>query len=148
VPRLDATVRVIAERTRSFLVEAGTMILACTIVLWALLSYPKAHDVDPSAPPAAVAAQGIQESYGGQIGRAIGPALRPLGFDWKIGVGLVGAFAAREVFVSTMGLVYGVGKDSADVPLRDRMRAETRPDGRPAYTPIARLSLMVFFAIA
>jgi ferrous iron transport protein B len=148
LPRFDATFRVILERTRSFLVDAGTMILACTVALWVLLSYPKAHDVDASLSPAAAAQQQIQDSYGGRLGRALEPAIRPLGFDWKIGVGLVGAFAAREVFVSTMGLVYGVGGDQADVPLRDRMRAETRADGKPAYTPIAGLSLMVFFAIA
>jgi ferrous iron transport protein B len=153
LPRLDATVRVIVERTRSFLVDAGTMILACTVALWVLLSYPKRHDVDSRATPAVAAQQQIQESYGGQLGHAIEPAIRPLGFDWKIGIGLVGAFAAREVFVSTMGLVYGAGdvdpgEGRVTAPLRDRMRAETRADGKPAYTPLAGLSLMVFFAIA
>ncbi len=149
LPKLDATQRMMWERTRSFLTEAGTMILACTVALWVLLSYPKPDHVDRSVPPAVAAQQTIRQSYAGHLGRAIEPVIRPLGFDWKVGVGLVGAFAAREVFVSTMGLVYGVGGADEDVaPLRDRMRAETRADGRPAYTPLMGLSLMVFFAIA
>lgn len=148
-PKLGATGRMMVDRARSFLTEAGTVILACTVALWVLLSYPKPDHVDRSVPPAAAAQQVIAHSYGGRLGRAMEPVIRPLGFDWKIGVGLVGAFAAREVFVSTMGLVYGVGAVEDDVtPLRDRMRAETRVDGRPAYTPLVGLSLMVFFAIA
>jgi ferrous iron transport protein B len=75
--------------------------------------------------------------------------LEPLGFDWKIGVGLIGAFAAREVFVATLGLVYGIDETANDeAPLRDKLRAETRADGRPAYTPLTGLSLLVFFAIS
>jgi ferrous iron transport protein B len=76
--------------------------------------------------------------------------LRPLGFDWKIGVGLIGAFAAREVFVATMGVIYGMGDDAeADSGgLRDRIRAERHPDGRPVYTPLVGFTLMVFFALS
>jgi ferrous iron transport protein B len=149
LPKLSVTFRLIVERSRSFLTDAGTMILACTMALWVLLSFPKPDHVDSSSSPTAVAQETIQHSYGGKLGHLIEPVIRPLGFDWKIGVGLIGAFGAREVFVSTMGLVYGVGKTDADVaPLRDKVRAETRADGRPAYTPLAGLSLMVFFAIA
>jgi ferrous iron transport protein B len=149
-PKFRTTMNLMWEKTRSFLTEAGTMILACTVGLWLLLSFPKPDHVDPTMSSAAVAQQTIQHSYGGRLGHAIEPVIAPLGFDWKIGVGLVGAFAAREVFVSTMGLVYGVGAvdDAAPTPLRDRMRAETRADGRPAYSPLMGLSLMVFFAIA
>ena len=149
IPKLSATFRMMWEKLSSFLTEAGTVILACTIALWVLLSYPKpaAPDSLPSRPVATE--QAIAQSYAGRLGKTIEPALEPLGFDWKIGVGLVGAFAAREVFVSTMGLVYGVAAAPDDAtPLRDKMRAETRADGRPAYTPLAGLSLMVFFAIA
>jgi ferrous iron transport protein B len=148
-PKLGATLRMMVDRARAFLTEAGTVILACTVALWVLLSYPKPDHVDRTVTPAVAAQHVIAHSYGGRVGRAMEPVIRPLGFDWKIGVGLVGAFAAREVFVSTMGLVYGVGAVDDDVtPLRDRMRAETRIDGRPAYTPLVGLSLMVFFAIA
>jgi ferrous iron transport protein B len=92
----------------------------------------------------------LEASYAGQVGKAIEPVIAPLGFDWKIGVGMIGAFAAREVFVSTMGLVYGVGADvdEESSSLRDRIRADLRQDGRPTYTPLTGLSLMVFFALA
>ena len=148
VPKLTATLRLIVERARSFLTEAGTVILAFTIALWVLLSYPKPDHVE-TLPPAVAAQQTIQNSYAGRLGHALEPAIRPLGFDWRIGVGLIGAFGAREVFVSTMGLVYGTASTDKDIaPLRDRVRAETRADGKPAYTPLMGLSLMVFFAIA
>jgi ferrous iron transport protein B len=150
-PSLRVTLREMWERARVFLTEAGTVILACTIVLWALLSYPKVPiPPDAAVTPDEVAAYELEHSYAGQIGKAIEPAIRPLGFDWKIGVGIVGAFAAREVFVSTMGLVYGVGQDAdeTNVSLRDKLRAETRADGRPAYPPLVGLSLMIFFALA
>jgi ferrous iron transport protein B len=150
-PSLRVTLREMWERARVFLTEAGTVILGCTLVLWALLSYPKVP-IPPNAvvTPEEVSAYELQHSYAGQLGKAIEPAIRPLGFDWKIGVGIVGAFAAREVFVSTMGLVYGVGQDAdeTNVSLRDKLRAETRADGRPAYTPLVGLSLMIFFALA
>jgi ferrous iron transport protein B len=92
----------------------------------------------------------MRSSWGGRIGRAIEPALAPLGFDWKIGIGLVGAFAAREVFVATMGVVYGAGNDAdaESSTLRSKIRAESRADGKPVYTPLVGLSLMIFFALA
>jgi ferrous iron transport protein B len=92
----------------------------------------------------------LRNSLGGRLGHFIEPVIEPLGFDWKIGVGLIGAFAAREVFVSTMGVVYGVGADvdEESTTLRERMKAERRPDGRPVYTPLTGLSLLFFFALA
>ena len=102
-----------------------------------------------SDPAAAAEAVRLRNSWGGRLGRLIEPVIRPLGFDWKIGVGLIGAFAAREVFVSTMGVVYGVGEtDEASVPLRERLKDERWPDGRRVYTPLVGLSLLVFFALA
>jgi ferrous iron transport protein B len=150
LPKLETTLRMMWDRARVFLTEAGTIILACTIVLWTLLSFPRLpEERSVGLTEAAAAAVRIEQSYGGRFGHAIEPAIAPLGFDWKIGVGLVGAFAAREVFISTMGIVYGVGTDDEEMaPLRDRMRAETRADGAPAYRPLVGLSLMVFFALA
>jgi ferrous iron transport protein B len=83
-----------------------------------------------------------------RLGKAIEPLIAPLGFDWKLGIGIIGAFAAREVFVSTLGLVYGVGEtDDEAVPLRDKLKSGTAT-GEPLYTPLVGLSLLLFFAIS
>ncbi|HEX3773814.1 MAG TPA: ferrous iron transport protein B [Polyangiaceae bacterium] len=175
LPSLRGTLKMMLQRASSFLREAGTGILLFTVLLWGLLSFPRPTNQPEIAAPAAAAihqrvtsdaetipsaanassdvANGrptaIEQSYGGRLGKALEPALRPLGFDWKIGVGLIGAFAAREVFVSTLGLVYGIGDAKEDdAPLRDKIRAERRLDGAHAYTPLMGLSLMVFFALS
>jgi ferrous iron transport protein B len=163
LPSLRGTLKMMWERATVFLKEAGTMILACTVALWVLLSFPRAPEAATTTTPPVAAAvahanpQGpgvraespIAQSYGGKLGHAIEPVLEPLGFDWKIGVGLIGAFAAREVFVATLGLVYGIDASDEDAsPLRDRLRAETRADGKPAYTPLMGLSLLIFFAVS
>ncbi len=169
LPSLGLTLRSMLERALVFLKEAGTVILVCTIVLWALLSFPRPDATAPSAPAMDVSAEHraaaptsppltpsaaesaearIEGSYGGRLGKAIEPIFAPLGFDWKIDVGLIGAFAAREVFISTLGLVYGVGDtDDEALPLRDKLRAETRGD-KPRYTPLVGLSLLVFIAVS
>jgi ferrous iron transport protein B len=167
MPSLRTTARMMGERSLVFLKEAGTVILACTIVLWALLAFPRAEAAPGGAPPtsaihagggetppapeptdAELAERQIQNSYGGRLGKALEPLLAPLGFDWKLGVGILGSFAAREVFVSTLGLVYGAGDvDDEALPLRQKLRQET-VDGRPRYTPLVGLSLLVFFALS
>ncbi len=160
LPRIKDVVNMMWERARYFLSEAGTMILVCTIVLWALLSFPKHPYVDE--PGLVVSAtsdvtlqrhrqgEALRRSYGGQLGRFLEPVIAPLGFDWKIGIGLIGAFAAREVFVSTMGIVYNVGSEANEksTTLREAIRGETRADGKPLYTPLTGLSLLIFFALA
>jgi ferrous iron transport protein B len=168
MPKLSGVLRMMWQRARSFLTEAGTVILAFTMILWVLLSFPKVDmasetpksaAVTNSAPPPSeeeAAAQANREaeaaiagSYGGRLGHALEPVLEPLGFDWKVGVGLIGAFAAREVFISTMGMVYGLGDvGDDDSSLRDKVRTEVRADGSPVYTPLMGLSLMIFFALA
>jgi len=91
----------------------------------------------------------LRNSIAGRVGRAIEPVIAPLGFDWKMGVGLVGAFAAREVFVSTMGIVYSAGDAEADdAPLRAAMAADVRPDGTPVWTPLVAANLLVWFVLA
>jgi ferrous iron transport protein B len=162
-PRLFTTFRVVLNKAREFMAQAGGTILVATVVLWALLAFPKPTGPVPErclAERAAATAPAndvedeacltpIAQSYGGRIGRAIEPALRPLGFDWKIGTGILGAFAAREVFVSTLALVYGIDEEAGtDQPLRERIKNEKYPDGRPVFTPLVGLSLMVFFALA
>jgi len=91
----------------------------------------------------------LESSFAGRLGHALEPVLQPLGFDWKIGVGLVGAFAAREVFISTLGIVYAVGDaDERSEPLRHALRSAHTSNGARAYTPLVAVSLMVFFALA
>jgi ferrous iron transport protein B len=162
LPSWSSVFRQMWLRARMFVTEAGTVILGCTVVLWVLLSFPKETLKDYDALRAGASDEVVatldaeedgellRNSYGGRLGQAIEPLIAPLGFDWKIGVGLVGAFAAREVFVSTMGVVYGIGADTdaQSLPLRDRIRAERHPDGSAIYTPLTGLSLMVFFALS
>jgi ferrous iron transport protein B len=164
-PRWRDVLRMMWSKSSMFLREAGTVILACSIALWALLYFPRelpAGSPDYDALIAAAPddrkevlanekqAAHLANSYGGRLGHAIEPAIQPLGFDWKIGVGIIGAFAAREVFVSTMGIVYAIGSDTkADsAPLRQALRDAKRSDGSRAYTPLVGLSLMIFFALA
>ena len=94
--------------------------------------------------------EALSHSFAGQMGHAIEPVIAPLGFDWKIGIGLIGSFAAREVFVSTMSIVYNV--ETADKEqtesLKETMRREHRSDGKPIYTPLVCVSLMIFYVLA
>ncbi|HSN81083.1 MAG TPA: ferrous iron transport protein B [Polyangiales bacterium] len=160
------------RRLRIFLVDAGTIILAMTIVLWALLSFPKSEEVaqryeaerarieQMDLPEAAEtealqaleskeAGAQLEHSLGGRFGHAIEPALRPIGFDWQIGIGIIGAFAAREVFVSTLGVVFGIGEaDEENKPLRQALQDARHADGTPVMTPLSGVSLMVFFLLA
>jgi ferrous iron transport protein B len=164
-PRMADVLRMMWGKSSMFLREAGTVILACSIALWALLYFPRELP-EGSRDYAAEIAQApgeearaqltaeeqavrLHHSYGGRLGHLIEPAIAPLGFDWKIGIGIVGAFAAREVFVSTLGIVYAVGSaDEGSEPLREALRDAKKPDGSRAYTPLVALSLMIFFALA
>ena len=98
----------------------------------------------------AVAGEQLHYSFAGRFGHAIEPAIKPLGYDWKMGVGLVGAFAAREVFVSTMGIVYSVGdtEEAGTGDLSSAMRNDRYADGKPVWTPVVALSLLVWFVLA
>jgi len=149
LPRLPDVLRMMWYRARAFLTEAGTVILACSVVLWLLLNFPRPETM-ANALPTADKTEILQHSYAGRLGKAIEPVLSPLGFDWKIGIGIIGAFAAREVFVATMGIVYNAGDDvdETSVSLRDKLRDEQKADGSRAYTPLVGLSLLVFFALA
>jgi ferrous iron transport protein B len=176
LPHARSIMRMVVSRSSDFLREAGTIILVCTVVLWALLAFPRndsqaaaepnptAHALvapvlQPAGVPGAITPTAnsgtvahstqIERSPGARLGRLLEPIIKPLGFDWRIGVGLVGSFAAREVFVSTMALVYGLSDDEdADVPLREKMRTERRADGTRPYSPLVGASLLAFFAIA
>jgi ferrous iron transport protein B len=151
LPRLVDVGRMMWQRVQAFLREAGTVILACSVVLWVLLNFPRLSEEQARGLDAPEReAKALAQSYGGRLGRLIEPTIAPLGFDWKIGVGIIGAFAAREVFVATMGVVYSAGSevDENSPSLREKLRNEKKADGSPAYTPLTGLSLMVFFALA
>ena len=147
VPSLRVLLNSVWQRVRLFLRRAGTVIFAISILLWGLASYPK-----PAAAPGQriTQEQQLSQSALGRLGHAIEPAVRPLGYDWKIGVSMVASFAAREVFVSTMGTIYGVGHDGDDTQaLAQRLREERDPTtGRLAYTPLIAIGLMAFYVFA
>lgn len=141
MPSFKAIVFQMWERAQLFLKRAGTVILALSIVLWALMSFPKTAD-DASL------SEQLKQSYAGQMGQMLEPAIKPLGYDWRIGVGLIGSFAAREVFVSTMSIIFNMEEDSEDETLREGFASATWPDGRPLFTPLVCVSVMVFFVFA
>ena len=139
----------VTGRAKLFLRKAGTVILALSVVLWALATYPKT----PAAPgqtEAQASEMQLERSALGRIGHAMEPAVRPLGYDWKIGVSIAASFAAREVFVSTMGTIYGVGEgDAESADLRERLRTERDSrTGALTYSPLVAVGLMVFYVYA
>ncbi|MBL0169277.1 MAG: ferrous iron transport protein B [Gemmatimonadaceae bacterium] len=139
----------VAQRCQLFLRRAGTVILSLSILLWALATYPKAP---PDAALSTVAQQEQQLGHSmlGRMGHAIEPLVRPLGYDWKIGVSIVSSFAAREVFVSTMSTIYGVGDvGDSERALQSRLVEERHPvTGARVYTPLIAVGLMVFYVFA
>jgi ferrous iron transport protein B len=120
----------VTERAQVFLKRAGTVILGVSFLLWLLASLPLVHGVPPP----------IEHSFAGQLGHTIEPVIRPLGFNWKIGVGLVCSLAAREVIVSTLGTIYGMEPGKDDVSLQHALQRDLSPAGAA--------SLLVFFAFA
>jgi len=138
-----------------FVKRAGTVILAISIILWALTAFPRISPT-PDTPVTTAAAElqsqapDLKDSYAGQLGKIIEPGIAPLGFDWKMGVALIASFAAREVLVSTLSILYNVDKDSeADSPsLIDAVKGAKKDDGTPAWSPLTALTMMVFFVLA
>jgi ferrous iron transport protein B len=168
-PLLRVVLRHMWDRSRLFLRRAGTVILGVNIVLWFLATYPKTENGvmgkqalrDSSIPTtqisstpssAALAGERLRDSFAGRMGHFIEPVIKPLGFDWKMGIGIISSFAAREVFVSTMSTVYNVGNadesESGRKALAQTLRMQTRPDGSPLYTPLLAVTLMVFYVFA
>jgi ferrous iron transport protein B len=138
-PVLSAVLRQMFERGMIFVRRAGTVILGLSILLWASATYPKSEGSN---------AEQLENSYMGSVGKVIEPVVAPLGYDWKIGVGIAASFAAREVFVSTMGVVYGVENEDDQGAVLEKIRAARRSDGSVLYTPLVCISLLVFFVYA
>ncbi|MDQ8154048.1 MAG: ferrous iron transport protein B [Gemmatimonadota bacterium] len=167
-PSLRSVLTTVRERSLLFTRNAGTVILLITVVLWFLASYPKGSEAvraieaqrvaalqagdtaQARALELRVAGTNLEQSFAGRAGRFIEPAIAPLGFDWRIGIGLITSLAAREVMVATMATVFNIGSADEDVhPLRQSLRdaVDTRT-GLKAYTPLTGLSLMVFYVLA
>jgi ferrous iron transport protein B len=149
LPNLRTLMQNVWHRAQMFLRRAGTVILSCSVVLWAMATYPKTT-IPADVAPAKAHEMQLENSVLGHVGKVMEPLVRPLGYDWKIGVSIAASFAAREVFVSTMGTIYGVGEaDETSVALRDRLRTEVNSrTGQLQYTPLVALGLMVFYVFA
>ena len=137
-----------------FVKRAGTVILAISIILWALTAFPRVESqgevATNSEQPTKDEGRQLQNSYAGQLGHLIEPVIAPLGFDWKIGVALIASFAAREVLVSTLSIIYNGEKDANEESesLISAVRDAKKDDGSKAWTPLTALTLMVFFVLA
>lgn len=136
------------QRSSLFLKRAGTVILGISIILWFLATFPKIGTKEGAPEPTKT--EQLQHSFAGRIGHLMEPAIAPLGMDWKIGIGLVAAQAAREVFVGTMSIVYNVegGEDQEDGALVQTLPDQKRPDGTAVFTPLTCLSILVFFVLS
>ncbi len=153
------------QKVKAFVFEAGKVIIAVSVILWVLASYgPPAkfreidqkfeYGVNPQYSKAEVdrlkASAKLENSFAGILGKSVEPVIKPLGFDWKIGIALITSFAAREVFVGTMATIYSVDSDESNVgSVRDKMQAARNPKtGLPVFTAATAFSLMIFYAFA
>jgi ferrous iron transport protein B len=164
-PQWSNVGNVVWEKVRVFIVDAGKIILAISIVLWALASFGPGEGMDDAAKQAEIRAEAqslseedtrllvssarLEKSFIGIMGKTIEPVIQPLGYDWKIGISLISSFAAREVFVGSMATIYAV-QDEGDEhkPLIERMRQEKNAMGKPVYSLASGMSLMVFYVFA
>lgn len=175
VPSIRSGMRYALDRTLVFIRQAGTTIFVISVILWFLATFPtsqapeKALALAQQAETMAAAGQSDQaealayqaatmtqqhalsHSFAGQLGHIIEPVVKPLGFDWQIGIGIVSSFAAREVIVSTLAIVYGVGEKAVEdntESLYDSLRRATRKDGTPIFTTATSVSLLIFYVLA
>ncbi len=165
LPLLKNSLLNVFEKVKTFVSSAGQIILMISIVLWFLsyfgptgakenarneaLLFAQNHHFDEKQTHDYIASQEIGASYAGFLGKAIEPAIRPLGFDWKIGIALITSFWAREVFVGTMATIYSIGSQADDTStIAEKMAKEKRADGTPVYTTATALSLLVFYVFA
>ena len=164
LPLLKNVIITVIEKTKTFVLEAGKIILAISIILWVLASYgpgdkfnnaesyvqtyetQSAHERSDL-----IAAYKLEHSYIGIVGKTIEPMIKPLGYDWKVGIGLVASFAAREVFVGTLATIYSVGSASEGEnidTIKTKMQNETYADGTKVFTLASGISLLLFYAFA
>jgi ferrous iron transport protein B len=153
------------QKVGVFITNAGKIILIISMVLWVLASFGPGNSlkkietqtrasytenqISAAELNNIVASKKIEGSYAGILGKRIEPVIRPLGFDWKIGIALITSFAAREVFISTMATIYSVGSDGDAESVMEKMRQERYPDtGLPVYTSATAFSLLIFYVLA
>lgn len=166
MPRWNNVAFSMYERAKTFVLQAGKVIIAISVILWVLASYgpgdrferidqkykrPQyARSLKPDELERAIKSEKLENSYAGVLGHAIEPVIRPLGFDWKIGIALITSFAAREVFVGTMAAIYSVeGNAEKMESVQQKMKTATDPEtGRPVFTLAVAFSLMMFYAFA
>jgi ferrous iron transport protein B len=162
-PRWNNVAQTMLEKAKIFVTDAGKIIMIISLILWGLSSFGPGNrmekveqqyqaakmkgSIDNQAESDYAAAK-LENSYAGILGKSIEPVIRPLGFDWRIGISLITSFAAREVFVGTMATLYSVGEDEQGMRLRDKMKAARKPDGTILFTLATGLSLMVFYVFA
>lgn len=155
----------IVDKTKAFVFEAGKVILAISIVIWVLASFGPGDELEKAEEVVLaqsanlrlteqgladrIASYKLEHSYAGKIGHAIEPVIRPLGFDWKIGIALITSFAAREVFVGTMATIYSLGSTEDELTIRQRLKNEVNPEtGGPRFTLAVGISLLLFYTFA
>ena len=137
-PLLRVILRGVYDSVTSFLKNATTIILACSVVVWFLASYPK--------PDPGFQGNPVQTSYAGQLGTAIEPAIKPLGFNWEIGIAILSSFPAREVFVTTLSTIYNISDDDDEHTGLVKTLQERKSSGD--FSTLTALSLMVFYVFA
>ncbi|MDA8993324.1 ferrous iron transport protein B [Flavobacteriaceae bacterium] len=161
LPLLKNVLITVLEKTKTFVVEAGKIIMAISILLWIMASYGPGKNFSYAAEivqqeqpqlnneqlETKINAYKLEHSYIGILGKSLEPAIAPLGFDWKIGIALISSFAAREVFVGTLATIYHVESDSEET-IKNRMASEVRQDGSPLFNLATGISLMLFYAFA
>jgi ferrous iron transport protein B len=167
IPQWKSIGIIVTNKIKVFLWEAGKIILAISIILWALSSHGPSgdfeklekkyssqiasaqNDKEKSELEKKMQAEKLEASYAGILGKKIEPAIKPLGFDWKIGIALITSFAAREVFVGTMATIYSANDDENTDSIREKLLKEKDPEtGRPVYNSAVCWSLLIFYAFA
>jgi ferrous iron transport protein B len=165
MPRWNNVLFSMYERAKTFVLEAGKVIIAVSVILWVLSSYAPGNrfekieqkyqqpqytkTIKPDKLNRIVSSEKLENSYAGVLGHVIEPVIKPLGFDWKIGIALITSFAAREVFVGTMATIYSVDGDADRIEsVQEKMRNAKNPQGQPVFSLAVAFSLMMFYAFA
>lgn len=166
MPRWKNVLLTMYDQSKTFVLQAGKIIIAVSIVLWVLVSYgpgkrfekidqkysvlQATSKIDPDSLNRMIASEKLEDSYAGVFGHMIEPAIRPLGFDWKIGIALITSFAAREAFVGTMATIYSVNGNTEKIQsIQQKMKSARNPEtGKPVFTFAVAMSLMMFYAFA